>query len=577
MQFDRKFVFKTAEDDLRSAWKSKRVQECLSLCYDAHDGQVRETANSRAKPLPYILHPLGVAILCVKFFNDELLDDDLETVVMAALAHDVLEDTSTTASEISRVCGQRVTELVSILTKPLQEPEESNLERNARFSQRIVDGGSTSAFIKICDSIHNMSRPQQSPVKLMEKAVVKARKDYSTFFSRGLNHPLLKKAYFDQIQVVTTYLANARSLDQQTKRTELGEVLAEAYQARKRKVLERHDLYGFLESQLLVSFARAIRTDELLEMLQGDERKSNQQLKRRVTQLVSDGEVDLSQLPAGVRQTSQFRDVDKLLVFPMERLMSREANVDRKLIMGLKAEISPAWVTRETVGVILGYLSEKIRDHERNEFIELARSAADLGLIVRPEDLENARQSYSDILKLREARQKAEYFGNVFLSELDGRIALSDQLKLPLPIESRVKTPDSVLGKIVRRNLDGIAAVDDLLGIRIICLGDAQKEILKDLCREIASAKCAEIGEDQVLPDFSMVTSRAGYKSDHFGFFWQGIGCEIQVRTVFEDAWARVSGALQYKSAPHGDNVDAVLKELADLRDKSEEAVKKLK
>ena len=576
MQFDRDYVFKTARKELGSLWEDTRVRNCLDLCFHSHDGQLREVANASAKALPYILHPLGVAILSFKYYDSSYITDDRETIIMAALAHDVLEDTSTTASDISRICGERVTELVSILTKPVQKSDENNEERNIRFSRRIVEGGPSSMFIKICDSMHNMSRPQQSPEKLMNKAILKARKDYSNFFRLGLTHPTLKKAYFDQIQLTTTYLAETRRAFQPENELKLHEVLVEAYQARKRKALERHDLFSFLESKLLVSFARTAEKDELEKQLLGEKKSGNQQLRQRISQLVAKGTINLDQIPASVRQNPLFREIDTLLVFPMNDIIGREIGRDRKLIVGVRTSVAPDWINAETVGVILGYLSEKIREHEKNEFVELSRSATDLGLVISPEDLEKSRQTYPGLLALRERIQTAEYLAKMFVSELEGLIGRSQELYLPLPIESRVKTPVSILRKKVKRRLSSIEEIDDLLGIRIISLDTEQKNALKALCLQIVAKRGDNLCIDANDLAFSQVTSVAGYKADHLSFRWQNIGCEIQLRTIFEDAWARVSAVYQYKINQHDKEIANALKELASLRDQAEELMQKL-
>lgn len=577
MQFDRDYVFKTAGDKLGNSWRNRKVQDCLALCFDAHAGQIREAANPKSNPVPYILHPLGVAILCVRHFEPELFEDDIDTIVMAALAHDVLEDTDVTATMISKACGSRVAKLVSILTKPTQEPDESNVDRNKRFSQRIVDGGPSSMFIKICDSIHNMSRPQLSPAQLMGKAVSKARKDYSTFFRKGLNHPSLEKAYFDQVQVVTTFLAEARRSTKSTHRSTLTDVLSEAYQAQKKKVLERHDLFGFLETQFSLSFARTVEVGELKDLLLGKEKTSNQQLVRRISNLISAGEIDLSQLPSTARQSALLKDVDRLLLFPMDMLMGRDVSADRLLVLGLRSDFTPNWVTRETVGVVLGFLSKRVRDHERNEYVELSRTAAELGLLVSSDDLADARLSYADVLRLKEALQKAEYFRSIFISELNGRLTELDDVKFPLPIESRTKEPTSVLRKIATRKLGGLGAVDDLAGIRIICVGDADRKSLAELCLNIVGQKFTETINASFPESFSEVTSNSGYRAQHLSFAWNGIGCEIQIRTIFEDTWARVSAALHYKSISRNREVEDALRRLAEFRDQSEIIVKKLR
>ena len=292
--------------------------------------------------------------------------------------------------------------------------------------------------------------------------------------------------------------------------------------------------------------------------------------------MVTRGTIKLDQVPASVRHSSLFREIDTLLVYPMNEFIGREVGRDRKLIVGIRADVAPSWVNSETVAVVLGYLSEKIREHEKNEFVELSRSAADLGLIISPEDLEKSRQTYPNLLSLREKIQTAEYLAKIYVSELEGLIARSHELYLPLPIETRVKTPASVLRKLANRRLASFTEIDDLLGIRIVCLDEAQKSTLKRLCLQISKARGSEAVSGGKELEFSQVTSTAGYKADHLSFIWQDIGCEIQLRTIFEDAWARVSGAFMYKMDTRDKHVIGVLNELALLRDQTEKVMGKL-
>src|SRR5690606_26427583 len=70
----------------------------------AHGSQVR------ASGMPYFTHPLEVAAI----LTDLKLDD---ATIVAALLHDVIEDTETTRGEIDRLFGSEIGALVEGLTK----------------------------------------------------------------------------------------------------------------------------------------------------------------------------------------------------------------------------------------------------------------------------------------------------------------------------------------------------------------------------------------------------------------------------------------------------------------------------
>jgi guanosine-3',5'-bis(diphosphate) 3'-pyrophosphohydrolase len=80
------------------------VEKALVLALRAHEGQMRKEA-----PVPYIVHPVEVALLLARHgFSD--------TVVAAALVHDVVEDTPVTLEEVRSELGDSVAELVALIT-----------------------------------------------------------------------------------------------------------------------------------------------------------------------------------------------------------------------------------------------------------------------------------------------------------------------------------------------------------------------------------------------------------------------------------------------------------------------------
>ncbi|MCF6201726.1 MAG: HD domain-containing protein, partial [Hydrogenimonas sp.] len=83
---------------------SQRLTDALSFAKDAHEGQLRKSGE------PYIVHPILVAAITASISSDE-------TMVIAALLHDVVEDTAFTIEEIKERFGEDVAHLVEGLTK----------------------------------------------------------------------------------------------------------------------------------------------------------------------------------------------------------------------------------------------------------------------------------------------------------------------------------------------------------------------------------------------------------------------------------------------------------------------------
>lgn len=85
---------------------SFRLYDAIELAARAHHHQVRKGTE-----IPYIVHPLAVAGILIRVNSPE-------PVVIAALLHDVIEDTPVTAREILAQFGPEVADLVIALSEP---------------------------------------------------------------------------------------------------------------------------------------------------------------------------------------------------------------------------------------------------------------------------------------------------------------------------------------------------------------------------------------------------------------------------------------------------------------------------
>src|ERR1700694_1931800 len=74
------------------------IEAAYEVARAAHSGQYRQSGE------PYITHPLAVAKILAEWHLDP-------QALMAALLHDVVEDTPTTKSEIAKRFGKAVAEL----------------------------------------------------------------------------------------------------------------------------------------------------------------------------------------------------------------------------------------------------------------------------------------------------------------------------------------------------------------------------------------------------------------------------------------------------------------------------------
>ena len=97
---------------------------------------------------PYINHPITVAEqLAAHGFSHET------ELLMAAVLHDVVEDTETTAEELAAVFGRRVADIVQEVTDDKSLPRD---ERKARVVRFIADKSLAARLIKLSDLAANV-------------------------------------------------------------------------------------------------------------------------------------------------------------------------------------------------------------------------------------------------------------------------------------------------------------------------------------------------------------------------------------------------------------------------------------
>jgi len=159
---------------------SARLYDAIEVAARAHHRQVRKGTE-----IPYIVHPLAVAGLLIRA-------ECAEHLVIAALFHDVLEDTPVTVEEIQSHFGQRVSELVAALSEPdKKEPWE---QRKAHTIQYLRDKASDDALlVALADKLDNIRAIREG-----------LESDGEKFWER-FNRPRDKqKWYYESLEAVFT-------------------------------------------------------------------------------------------------------------------------------------------------------------------------------------------------------------------------------------------------------------------------------------------------------------------------------------------------------------------------------------
>src|SRR5215467_8408127 len=123
-----------------------RIEEAYQFSDAAHQGQFRLSGH------PYISHPLAVAEI--------VADWQLDTqAVMAALLHDVMEDTSISKQQITDRFGKPVAELVDGLSKLDKIEFQSQADAQAENFRKMLLAMARDVrviLIKLADRLHNM-------------------------------------------------------------------------------------------------------------------------------------------------------------------------------------------------------------------------------------------------------------------------------------------------------------------------------------------------------------------------------------------------------------------------------------
>lgn len=124
----------------------KEIEDAFIFAAKLHAGQYRISEE------PYIIHPVEVA----KILTDLMMD---KHTIIAALLHDIIEDTGTAPETIKEKFGDDVLNLVQGVTKLSKYQFKSKEERQAENFRRMFIAMANDVrviFLKLADRLHNM-------------------------------------------------------------------------------------------------------------------------------------------------------------------------------------------------------------------------------------------------------------------------------------------------------------------------------------------------------------------------------------------------------------------------------------
>jgi GTP diphosphokinase / guanosine-3',5'-bis(diphosphate) 3'-diphosphatase len=196
-----------------------RLADAYRFSEAAHAGQKRQSGD------PYISHPLAVAEILAEWHLDG-------QTLMAALLHDVTEDTSVTKDEISDTFGRPVAELVDGVSKldkiEFQSAEDAQAE-NFRKMLLAMARDVRVILIKLADRLHNMRTLGAVPPAKRRRVARETMEIYAPIANRlGLNtlyHELQELSFMHLYPLRYAVLAKATKAARGNRREMIGRTL----------------------------------------------------------------------------------------------------------------------------------------------------------------------------------------------------------------------------------------------------------------------------------------------------------------------------------------------------------------
>ena len=179
------------------------IRRAYDVAAGAHEGQMRRTGD------PYIVHPLAVAQILATFGLDT-------ATIVAALLHDVVEDTEITLDDIERDFGEEVALLVDGVTKLDRIKFSSREEQQAATIRKMAVAMARDIrvlLIKLADRTHNMRTIDPLPEEKRRRVASETLDVYAPLAHRlgvqELKHELEERSF------AALYPARQKRLEEQ--------------------------------------------------------------------------------------------------------------------------------------------------------------------------------------------------------------------------------------------------------------------------------------------------------------------------------------------------------------------------
>jgi len=182
------------------------VMRAYRLAERAHEGQVRKSGE------PYICHPLSVALILAGMRMDA-------RGIMAAIMHDVIEDTPVSKQLLIEEFGEEVADLVDGVTKLGRIDSKSRAEAQAQnvrkmFLAMVKD--LRVIMVKLADRLHNMRTLESMAGEKRRRIAAETLDIYAPIANRLGMHEL--RLELEDLGFAAMYPLRARVLDQSVRK-----------------------------------------------------------------------------------------------------------------------------------------------------------------------------------------------------------------------------------------------------------------------------------------------------------------------------------------------------------------------
>ena len=144
---------------------AKLIKRAFTISMEAHKDMRRKSGE------PYIFHPLTVAEICVEEIGLGT------TSIIAAILHDVVEDTDIELETIERIFGKKIAKIIDGLTKIRGVFEYGTSQQAENFRKMLftLSEDVRVILIKLADRLHNMrtldSMPRNKQLKVASETI----------------------------------------------------------------------------------------------------------------------------------------------------------------------------------------------------------------------------------------------------------------------------------------------------------------------------------------------------------------------------------------------------------------------